>query len=930
MSTSAQAAGDAPGAAPAKRRLAFRRNTPAAGPAALHQVGPHFVIAPGGADGTGPAALPAAMTAALGRLTAVTRTVTVLAAAPDAPAVLFGRLDELTRTATARDATALVLAASGLATAPDTGPRPAERIAELTGIGVVAPDGLVTLRPDGTLLTSGPTDDAPSSWWLCTPAGQVRRLGPVWPLPTEPTAAPAGSAGSTGSAGSAAETVVMERPMAETAVLELPVAAPVVAAPARGVPLGAVSAPGPAAAAPEPAAPARRVEAAPPAAPTPPAAPADPLVTALPHGYWFRSEPDPDGPSGPLTRATADEGTVILVVGHPGAPLPPAAELAARLRRLLPGPEADLLLSAPWAATGALTALATGLATELGHDLRAAVGLPMRTTSGFSSRVLAADGTSTWEPWLTELTASPTRRRVVASAWRTTPGGPAACGPALYESPVTGWRLEAVPAGLWLRPEEPPQDRGPRLRDPDPAHPLLIAGADGRTVPPEVLAVLDELRAALTTPGAAAPELLIDGARRGSFLPAAQPTQPAQPAVPATVQAAAVDPQRPAPEKEFATAATITAAIPPASAVRTQTAATADPDAQVPAPDEEFTAATATLPEPPAPVQAQPQIPEPATPPAAEAPTPEPAPLPDPEPTLEPEPEPEPVPEPEPAPDPEPTPEPEPAPAPEPEAPTRARLLAPDGTAVSGRPSTAAERTAFRALLGEHFQRCASRAEQVAMRLPALRSHSRDDLKSDLAAVYLHHVDTGVPVLHTELVVAARRPGSGPLDPYLACLGSGLRRLPNHRGAVLLGADAGEEELRHYVPGTLLVEPAPVVGTPALEVAPGTPVEFLVWSATGRRTSVIAEDGEPEVVFPPGSWFSVLEVMPGEDGEPTRVLLREVGPGATAGTADERDQQALERLLAWQARRDLLAPEDLRSPSRPERLRLTPGVTAAR
>lgn len=323
MSTSTQAAGDAPGAAPAKRRLGLRRSAPAATPAALHQVGPHFVIAPGGADGTGPAALPAAMTAALGRLTAVTRTVTVLAAAPDAPAVLFGRLDELTRTATARDATALVLAASGLATAPETGPRPAERIAELTGIGVVAPDGLVTLRPDGTLLTSGPTDDAPSSWWLCTPTGQLRRLGPVWPLPTEPAAAPVGSPGS---ADSAAETVVMERPTAETAVLELPVATPAVAAPAQAVPVAAVSSPGPAA---------------------PPASPADPLVTALPHGYWFRSEPDPDGPSGPLTRATADEGTVILVVGHPGAPLPPAAELAARLRRLLPGPEADLLLSAP-------------------------------------------------------------------------------------------------------------------------------------------------------------------------------------------------------------------------------------------------------------------------------------------------------------------------------------------------------------------------------------------------------------------------------------------------------------------------------------------------------------------------------------------------------------------------------------------------------
>lgn len=270
MSTSAQAAGDAPGAAPAKRRLTLRRNSAAATPATLHQVGPHFVIAPGGGDGTGPAAPPAALTAALARLTHVARTVTVLAAAPDAPAVLFGRLDELTRTATTRDATALVLAASGLATAPDTGRRPAERIAELTGLGVVAPDGLVTLRPDGTLLTSGPADDAPSSWWLCTPTGQLRRLGPVWPLPTEPAADPPTEEPA---GGEAAETVVMASPVAA--------AEPTVAVSVPAVPVPPT---------PEPAEPVRRGPA------TPPVGAADPLVTALPHGYWFRSKPDPDGP----------------------------------------------------------------------------------------------------------------------------------------------------------------------------------------------------------------------------------------------------------------------------------------------------------------------------------------------------------------------------------------------------------------------------------------------------------------------------------------------------------------------------------------------------------------------------------------------------------------------------------------------------------
>ncbi|MFF0416477.1 hypothetical protein ACFYUY_39370 [Kitasatospora sp. NPDC004745] len=800
MSTPAHAAGDAPRTAGAGRRLLTRRRTAAAPPpAALHRVGPHFVIAPGGADGDAPTALPGALTDALQLLSPVARTVTVLAAAPDAPAVLFGRLDELTRTAAARDATALVLAASGLAAAPDTGRRPAERIAELAGLGVVAPDGLVTLRPDGTLLTSGPSDDTPSSWWLCTPAGHLRRLGPLWPLPPEPAAPPARSA-----------------PVPPAADPARPAAAP------------------PAAAMPGPDLP---------EAPDGPH-PADPLVTALPHGYWIRTRPAPDGPPGPLTRARADEGTVVLVVGHPGTPLPPAEELADRLGALLPGGPGgeppELLLSAPWATVSALTALADGLATALGRDLRAAVGLPLRTAAGSSSRVLAADGTPAWEPWLTELTASPARGRVVASAWRTAPGGPPSCGPALYRTPVPGWLLEAVPAGLWLRPRAEPQDRGPRLREPDRARPLLIAGADGLPVPPEVLGVLEDLRAALTAPGATAPDLLVQGvsARGAAGEPAAAVPPPA-----------------------------VLSAGPPtgASGAAAEPEATRAPEAsQVPEAAEEPREPTA-----------------PAEPPFAPAPAPSPA-----------------------------------------------RLLAPDGGTVSGRPSTAAERAAFRALVGEHFQRSASRAEQAATRLPALRSHTRDDLKSDLAAVYLHHVDTGVPVSRAELVASARRPGGGALAAYLACLGSGLRRLPNHRGAVLLGADAGAEVLRHYTPGALLVEPAPVVGTPAAEVLPGTAVEFLVWSATGRRTSVMAEDGEPEVVFPPGSRFSVLEVLPAAEGCPDRVLLREVGPGGPAESADERDRQARTRLRDWLERRDALAPELRRPPARPGRLHLTPGVAA--
>ncbi|WP_329489369.1 hypothetical protein OG618_22685 [Kitasatospora sp. NBC_01246] len=859
-------------AAPVRRWLTRHRDAPA--PAVLHEAGPHFVIAPGAAHGAahGAAAapaLPAELAAALAALPSVVGTVTVLAAAADAQPVLLASLAELARTAAVRRAGILVLAASGLATAQPDGRRPAQRIAELAATGIVAPDGVVTLRPDGTLLADGTGPGSPASWWLFTPAGPARRLGPVWPLPE--------TADVTAARAWAADPAEPRTPRPGSAG-PAPRAASAPAVPAAGTPVPAATAPQ-----------------APPPAPAPMAGDerdplgGGPLVTELPGGYWLHGESAPDVRSGPLDLATAAPGTLVLVVGDPGAPLPAAAGVAERLARVRPAP-AELLVSAPWAATAALVALTAALAAELGRDVRAAVGLPMRTADGCSARVLAADGTPGWEPWLTELTASPGRGRVVASAWRPLPDGTPPDGPALYRAPVAGWRLEAVPAGLWLRPDEPPRDHGPRLLDPGPDRPLLIVGSADRTVPAEVLAVVDGLLTALTVPGAAVPGLLLNGPTRA----------PAPLTAPATE--AATDAGLPAPPRPTATSTGPSPAPGPAGQ---------DPDGtDAPGPEA-----------------------GPALVPAETGPESTGSPGPDTEPTVI-----------------LPTTSDyaaEPTTAPggagdgdsdsddTAEVPAVPRLIAPDGAFSSGRPSTAAERAAFRALLGPHFHRYASQAEQVALRLPALRSQPRDDLKDDLAAVYLHHADTGIPASRAELVAAARRPGGpGSLELYLACLGSGLRRLPNHRGAVLLGSDAGEEVLRHYVRGALLTEPAPVVGTPEADLAPGTSTEFLVWSATGRRTSVIADDGDPEVVFPPGSRFRVLDVLPGGEDRPVRVLLREAAPGPAAtgpaadAAAEEHDAQARTRLLAWQDRRDLLPPARLRPPARPERLRLTPGVAA--
>ncbi|MBW5481959.1 hypothetical protein GPJ59_08710 [Streptomyces bambusae] len=226
-------------------------------------------------------------------------------------------------------------------------------------------------------------------------------------------------------------------------------------------------------------------------------------------------------------------------------------------------------------------------------------------------------------------------------------------------------------------------------------------------------------------------------------------------------------------------------------------------------------------------------------------------------------------------------------------------------------------------------------------RLPSLRSTLQDDLKPDMVAIAVYLADTPDPVSRAGLVAAARAAGPGPFTPLLRSLGSGLRRLPGHYGAVMLAAPAEEVPLDRYLPGSLLAEPAPVAALPACDAELEGSVEFGIWSTTGRRTSVFAgPDDEPEVVFPPGTAFSVLALRPpdGDEG-PIRVLLREISPAearaaglgtTSAGAPDdrfrERDEQARSRLTAWFERRDMLEPQDRRPLPHATRYHLSPGA----
>lgn len=732
------------------------------GSASLCAVGPHFVIAPAGEPG---ANLHSALTA----LPAVREVLVILAAAPDAASVLHAWLDDLARIAVERGASTLVLAASGLAT-PVGGTRPAERVAAAAGMPVIAPDGVVSVDPDGILRVGG-GDTA--SWWHCAPHGVPGSLGPIWP------------------------------PAAKDA----------------GWPLGSA-------------------------------------VTTIPAGCWVTA----GGHAPDIAEiASVAEGMFLLAAGSPDRPDLTTAQLADALTKIGPLDVRTLTFAAPWSPPAELARMAAGLSDLLSGDVRAAVGLPTRG----SCILLDTAGRPTWEPWLLELTASWTHRRVLPSAWRTGRSDePATQGPRLAViRTLAGWELEAIPAGLWLRPAEGPAIGGPRLRPPD-SRPLLIVGGEDQPVPEviweELMTVLTGLphsaEARLGMLAAFPPDSASEAVARfvarmhrlewlaPEAPPVPAPPVPARPVLAPTILAPSILAGVPAPTPA------------PSAAMRG--------DVNVPATGSD-------------PARSLPEAMAPAEPIDTDAHT------------------------------------------------STAVRPAPAVRRVSVpcRPATAEDRAAVRALVGAGFQRCAGQVDQVVARLPGLRASLNDDVRTDLIAVLLHHLDAGEPLSRAELVAAARRGETGRPAAFLSCLGSGLRRLPSHRGPVLLAAHLDEDDLAAYIPGQVLTEPAATSGLPAIDIDLAAPVEVAVWSSTGRRTVLFGgPDAEPEVVFPPDTRFSVIGVL---EGTPARVLLRETTGDDPAGV---RDRQAGERLLAWLEKRDALPADRMRPLDRPERYHLTPGI----
>ncbi|MER8184878.1 hypothetical protein [Kitasatospora sp. NPDC094015] len=922
----ASAADPARAAAPAGTMVAPAGTAVDTGRSVLRRLGPHFVIAPASVgDGE--------LSAAAGALRPVPDSLIVIAAAPDAAPVLRDEMATLGRLARERGAGTLILAASGLAALAPNGRRPAEKVADKAGVAVIAPDGLVAIQPDGTLKVTAPNGSSqPASWWVCRPGERPRRLRETVTATTPAEARPGLPA------------VAPARPLMPASVAVTKVAA--------GFWLTHVTAP------PDTPLPAIDLLAAPPGTVvllvgTPALPVVDPLdfaeaVAALPVGRAQLL----------VSAPWADPETLTVLTGT----------LAARLGRPV------------HAAIGLPVAGPAGWTSRVLDRTGAATWEPylLRLTSTNRHNITTSawrDGGARWAaagPGMFQAFPFWALETVPAGLWLR-PEPPFAWAPRfLRPDParpllIVGEQSRPIAQEVWeelgglLDRFPPPGPRGFGLL----LHGLVDPASESVA---RFVARMHELEwlgsvgSPVPAPGSyAAPYPLAHPAPQPIGHPVPQPAGlPAGPypgpqaglhagpqVGPAPVAVPGIDPE---PGRY---------ALDPGAGLPGHPAARPDPLLD-PLPDPLSDPLLGPLPPPPAPtgpdpVEAGPAdrfptvdtVPPPAPhPSAATAQEPPPAPEPYAAPDLYAVPDPYAVPEPYAVPDPYAVPEPfavpdpyavpEPFAVPDPAA-VPAGVGAP-GPVAGGRAfepqdfvpvptvSGPADRDALRALLGDQYQRCASRVEQAATRLPGLRSNGKDDIKPDLVAVLLHHTGTDAPAARPELVAAARSGAPGRLAPYLTCLGSGLRRLPSHHGAVLLGADLDEEALAAYQVGRQLLEPAPLAGLTSPAVALGTAVEFAVWSTTGRRTAAFGATGEEaQVVFAPGTRFVVVEVLPAEGLDRiARVLLRETAAAAGADSAD-RDRSARERLHTWLARRDKVPTAERRAVERPERFRLSPG-----
>ncbi|MEE1782623.1 hypothetical protein PUR71_06760 [Streptomyces sp. SP17BM10] len=191
------------------------------------------------------------------------------------------------------------------------------------------------------------------------------------------------------------------------------------------------------------------------------------------------------------------------------------------------------------------------------------------------------------------------------------------------------------------------------------------------------------------------------------------------------------------------------------------------------------------------------------------------------------------------------------------------------------------ERDWVRRKFSAQYHAVAGTVARVMSESPGLRSASRaldGDALTDLVAVRLYLYGDSAAV-----DAAVRSGSAGPHVPLARCVASGLFRLPSYRGVALLRASVTRSELDWYEEGRAATEWAFCTARITVPETPGDgTTDFLIWSMTARRTSLLDPSDPDRVLFPPGTTFKVLRA--GSATEP--VLLRELLPSEGDEDAD--------------------------------------------
>ncbi|MFE4622729.1 hypothetical protein [Streptomyces mirabilis] len=189
---------------------------------------------------------------------------------------------------------------------------------------------------------------------------------------------------------------------------------------------------------------------------------------------------------------------------------------------------------------------------------------------------------------------------------------------------------------------------------------------------------------------------------------------------------------------------------------------------------------------------------------------------------------------------------------------------------------TSKERDWVRRTFSVEYNAVAGTVSRVMSESPGLRGGSRGeaaDALTDLVAVRLYLSGDS-----RQVDDAVRAAQVGPHVPLARCVAAGLRRLPSYRGAALLRTRATAVEREWYREGRLATEWAFCTAYSAPHRGPENGTDFLIWSMTARRTSLINPSEPYRMVFLPGTTFKVLRPSDGEGP----VLLRQLSPSEIA------------------------------------------------